>query len=119
MADREKILRYFKAGGDEELAAKLVDLAEQARKTGRFSVSEFLDPHACNVAEIVAANFATVKLVTDGGFAHAERVKAAFLSEEFYGNADFGLVFYQIRWDKRYYDLGHRDIPVSYTHLRR
>ena len=36
MADREKILRYFKAGGDEELAAKLVDLAEQARKTGRF-----------------------------------------------------------------------------------
>lgn len=117
MADREKILRYFKAGGDEELAAKLVDLAEQARKTGRFSVSEFLDPHACNVAEIVAANFATVKLVTDGGFAHAERVKATFLSEEFYGNADFGLVFYQIRWDKRYYDLGHRDILGAFMGL--
>ena len=28
MADREKILRYFRAGGDEELAAKLLDLAE-------------------------------------------------------------------------------------------
>ena len=28
MADREKILRYFKAGGDEQLAAKLLDLAE-------------------------------------------------------------------------------------------
>ena len=29
MADREKILRFFKAGGDEELAGKLIDLADQ------------------------------------------------------------------------------------------
>ena len=33
MADREKILRYFKAGGDEQLAAKLLDLAEGANKS--------------------------------------------------------------------------------------
>lgn len=110
MADREKILRYFKAGGDEALAAKLVDLAEQARKTGRFRVSEFLDPHGQHVAEIIAANFETIRLETDGGFSRAERMKAAFVSEDFYGPPDFGLICYRIRWDKRYYTLGHRDI---------
>lgn len=57
MADRDKILRYFKASVDEELAARLVDLAEHARKTSKYKVSEFLDPHGRNVAEIVAANF--------------------------------------------------------------
>ena len=110
MADREKIVRYFKAGGDEELAAKLVDLAEQARRTGKFRISEFLDPHGQNVAEIIAANFDTVRLETDGGFARAERARAAFVSEEFYGTPDFGLACYLIRWDKRYYTLGHQDI---------
>ena len=43
MADREKILRYFRAGGDEQLAAKLLDLAEGANKSCKYRVSEFLD----------------------------------------------------------------------------
>ena len=42
MADREKILRYFRAGGDEELAAKLLDLAEGAHRSRKFRVSDFL-----------------------------------------------------------------------------
>ena len=110
MADRDKILRYFKASGDEELAARLVDLAEAARKTAKYKVSEFLDPHGRNVAEIVAANFEGIRLETDGGFANAERVKAAFVAEDFYGKPDFGIVCYLVAWDKRYYTLGHRDI---------
>ena len=110
MADRDKILRYFKASGDEELAARLVDLAEAARKTGRYKVSEFLDPHGRNVAEIVAANFEGIRLETDGGFANAERCKTAFMAEDSYGTPDFGIVCYLVTWDKRYYTLGHRDI---------
>ena len=110
MADRDKILRYFKASGDEELAARLVDLAEAARKTGRYKVSEFLDPHGRNVAEIVAANFEGIRLETDGGFANAERCKTAFVAEDSYGTPDFGIVCYLVTWDKRYYTLGHRDI---------
>lgn len=110
MADREKILRYFKASGDEQLAAKLLDLAEGANKSRKFRVSEFLDPHACNVAEIIAANFDNVKITADGGFANAERVKAAFVSEDFYGEPDFGIACFQVCWDKRYYDLCHRDV---------
>ena len=33
MADRDKILRFFRSSGDEELAAKLLDLAENVQKT--------------------------------------------------------------------------------------
>lgn len=110
MADREKILRYFKAGGDEQLAAKLLDLAEGANKSRKYRVSEFLDPHAYNVAEIIAANFDNVRLETDGGFANAERVKAAFISEDFFGEPDYGISCFLAAWDKRYYDLSHRDV---------
>ncbi len=110
MADREKILRYFKAGGDEQLAAKLLDLAEGANKSRKYRVSEFLDPHAYNVAEIIAANFENIKLDSDGGFANAERVKVAFVADDFYGQPDFGMAYLLAAWDKRYYDLSHRDI---------
>ena len=94
MADREKILRYFKAGGDEQLAAKLLDLAEGANKSRKFRVSEFLDPHAYNVAEIIAANYENVRLESDGGFSNAERVKAAFVADDFYGQPDFGMAYF-------------------------
>jgi RNA-binding protein YlmH len=110
MADREKILRYFKASDDDQLAAKLLDLAEGAHRSRKFRVSEFLDPHARNVAEIVAANFESIRLEADGGFANAERVKVAFVSEDFYGQPDFGMAYFLAAWDKRYYDLSHRDI---------
>lgn len=110
MADREKILRYFKAGGDEQLAAKLLDLAEGANKSRKYRVSEFLDPHAYNVAEIIAANFDNVRLETDGGFANAERVKVVFIFEDFFGQPDYGISCFLAAWDKRYYDLSHRDV---------
>lgn len=110
MVDREKILRYFKASGDEQLAAKLLDLAEGANRSRKYRVSEFLDPHAYNVAEIIAANFENVRLETDGGFANAERVKVAFISEDFLGTPDYGISCFLAAWDKRYYDLSHRDV---------
>lgn len=117
MADREKILRYFRASDDEELAAKLLELAEGANRNNRFRVSPFLDPHGLNVAEIVAANFGRLKLVTDGGFPNPERAKAAFVAEEYGGSVEFGIAAYQVRWDKRYYTLGHRDILGAFMGL--
>jgi RNA-binding protein YlmH len=110
MAERDKILKYFKGTGDEELAAKLIDLAERANRSNTFRVTEFLDPHEQNTAKIVAANFPDIELVTDGGFPHAERVKAAFVSDGFHGVPDFGIAAYLVSWDKRYYNLGHRDV---------
>ncbi len=110
MADREKVLRYFRASGEEELAGKFLDLAEAARKSRKYKLSDFLDPHGQNVAEIVAANFANIKLEAQGGFAHGERKRIAFSCEEFYGTPDFQLEAFQVVWDKRYYELSHRDI---------
>ena len=110
MAERDKIRKYFQGSGDEELAAKLIDLAERAKRSNTFRVTEFLDPHEQNTAKIVAANFPDIALVTDGGFPNAERVKAAFVSDGFRGVPDFGIAAYLVAWDKRYYDLGHRDV---------
>lgn len=67
MADREKILRFFKAGGDEELAGKLIDLADQARRNRRYMVSDFMDPHGINVADIVASNYTQITMKSFGG----------------------------------------------------
>ena len=110
MAERDKILKYFKGSGDEELAARLIDLAERANRSNTFRVTEFLDPHEQNTAKIVAANFVDIEFVTDGGFPNAERVKAAFVSDGFHGVPDFGMAAYLVAWDKRYYTLGHRDV---------
>ena len=110
MADRDKIIRYFKASGDEALASHLVDLAEHAHKTGRYQVSDFLDPHGLNMAEIVAANFSTIHLDVNGGFPGAERQRAAFIADDFPGKVDFNLAGFLVQWDQRYYHLGHRDI---------
>ena len=62
------------------------------------------------MAEIVAANFENVKLETSGGFKNAERMKVAFVAEDFFGQPDFGMVCFKVEWDKRYYELSHRDI---------
>ncbi len=110
MADREKILRYFKASGDDELAARLLDIAEFAKKTSRYKVSEFLDPHGYNVAEVIAANFDNIKVEANGGFNGAERKRVAFISEEYRGTVDFELTCFLVKWDKRYYEISHRDV---------
>ncbi|MCD8174956.1 MAG: YlmH/Sll1252 family protein [Phascolarctobacterium sp.] len=110
MADREKILRYFRSSGDEQTAAKLLDLAESANKSRKFKVSDFLDPHTRKIAEIVAANYDNIRIETDGGFLNAERVKAAFIAEDFQVKLDFGIACFAIVWNKRYYRLSHRDI---------
>ena len=88
MADREKILRFFRSSGDEELAAKLLDIAENVQKSRKFKVSDFLDPHGLNVAEIVAANVGNIKVEVNGGFLNAERAKVAFVSEDFFGKPE-------------------------------
>lgn len=110
MTNREKIVRYFKASGDEKLAIELLDLATKASKSRKYSVSEFLDPHGVNVAEIIASNFENVKFKAFGGFDNSERKCIAFISEDYYGEPEFLVRYFQVEWDKRYYSLNHRDI---------
>jgi len=113
MADREKILRYFRSCGDGELASRLLDLADFSVRYHRYKVSEFLDPHGFNIAETIAANYDGVEIISNGGYTGAERIKAAFVDKEFPGTVDYGITALSINWDSRYYHITHRDVLGS------
>lgn len=110
MADREKFCVTLKPAVTNSWRPSCWTWPRAPNKSRKFRVSEFLDPHAYNVAEIIAANYENVRLESDGGFSNAERVKAAFVADDFYGQPDFGMAYFLAAWDKRYYDLSHRDI---------
>ncbi|MHC1746369.1 MAG: RNA-binding protein [Negativicutes bacterium] len=113
MAERDKILRYYRASGEEEIATRLLDAAEAAIRNRKYKVSDFLDPFACSVAETVATHYDRLELVLEGGYQGAERLKAAFVSEDFKGEIDFAIEAIAVSWDKRYYQLSHRDVLGS------
>lgn len=110
MSEREKILRYYRASGDAELAARLVDLAESVLRSRKYKISEFLDPYGFSIAETIVAHYERLTLETDGGFPGAERVKAAFVHEDFPGKVDFELSALSVTVDVRYYQISHRDV---------
>ena len=113
MNERNKILRYYRAADEGELAARLLDLAEAAIKTRKFRVSEFLDPHGLSIAETITAHYPQLILSVNGGYSGAERVKAAFVSDDFGGahdQIDYQLTALKFSWDDRYYRLVHRDV---------
>lgn len=110
VGDREKILRYYQAGGEGELAAKLLDLAEAALRNRKYKVTEFLDPYGYSIAETIGAHYERLTLLSHGGYDGAERVKAAFVNEEFRGSPDFAVEAISAIWDERYYQITHRDV---------
>ncbi|MBC8014848.1 MAG: RNA-binding protein [Sporomusaceae bacterium] len=110
MSEREKILRYYRGSGDGDLAARLLDLAENAQRNPRYKVSEFLDPYGYSIAETVAAHCSNLELISNGGYPGAERVKAIFVNKEFRGTPDLDAEALAVKWDERYYQLTHRDV---------
>ena len=46
MADREKIIRFYKGTEGEEIVIKLIDAVEAVNKTRKFRATDFLDPLA-------------------------------------------------------------------------
>ncbi len=113
MNEREKIIRYYRASGEAELAAKLINLADTVARTRKYKVSEFLDPYGLSVSETVVAHYAHLKIETSGGYSGAERVKIAFLDNDFPGNIEFGIKALSVKWDERYYQISHRDVLGS------
>ncbi len=110
MIDREKILRYYRATGDHELAARIITAAESAIHNRRYQLTEFLDPHGYSIAESAAAYEDNLELRCGGGYPGAERVRAAFVNKDFRGEVDFSIAALGLEWDARYYDLSHRDV---------
>lgn len=109
MNEREKILRYYRASGDEDIAARLLNLADVVLRNRKYKVSEFLDPFEYSVAETIAKQYA-LSLKADGGYTSAERVKVAFMDQDFPGTIEFEITALSVSWDSRYYSLSHRDV---------
>lgn len=113
MSEREKILRFYRSSGDEEIAAKLLDLAESVLRNQKYKVSEFLDPYGYTIAETVIAHFDRLQLEGQGGYSGAERIKAVFSDKDFEGKIIYGITAVAVTWDKRYYQVSHRDVLGS------
>ncbi len=109
MADREKIIRYYKGTEGAETAIRLVDLAEQAMKNQKFRLSGFLDPYGQEIAETVAANYPGLKVDFNGGYSGAERQRALFQHEDFMGTPTWDIVVLKASWNDQFYRLTHRD----------
>lgn len=110
MSEREKIIRYYRASGDAELAAKLIDLADNSLRSRKYRVSEFLDPYGYSVAETIVAHYPGLSLQGEGGYSGAERVRVVFIEPDFPGKIDFSITALSVTWDGRHHQLGHRDI---------
>ena len=110
MIDRDKILRYYRSTGDHEIASRIVTAAETVMHNRRFQLTEFLDPHGYSIAESAAAYEENLQLQASGGYIGAERVRAAFVHQDFRGDVDFSLAAVAVEWDARYYELSHRDV---------
>ena len=113
MSEREKILRYYKADGEGDLAAHLLDIVENVVKSKKYKVSSFLDQYGFTIAETVAAHYKDTALLSSGGYDGAERLKAAFVHKDFLElsqSINFSMCVLSATWDWRYYQLSHRDV---------
>jgi RNA-binding protein YlmH len=115
MKDKDKILHYFAASGEEaeEMAVRLLDLADSVDRGRPFAVSSFMSPLAAQIGQTVAAHMTGVDVKVWGGFHEAERVKVAFYRSEYQGTIDFAIDVLEVSWDDRYRLIGHRDVLGS------
>ena len=114
MADqREKIIRYYRGTEGAEVAERLVDLAEQAQKSQKFRLTDFLDPFGQEIAETVAANYPGLSVDFDGGYEGAERCRALLKDTDFGGTPGFDITVICAKWNGQFVRLGHRDVLGS------
>ena len=108
MKDREKILRYFSATGEEakDMAIRLLDIADSVDRGRPFAVGPFMSPFAAQVGQTIAAHMKTVAVKTSGGYHEAERIRVAFARNDYDGPVDFGLTALKVTWDDRYRLIG-------------
>jgi RNA-binding protein YlmH len=82
MIDREAVLRNISGSEDRLLAARLIDKARKAEKSGRIVYSDFLDPRQRSVIEDALSDIDGIECTFYGGIEGAERV-VAFLRPYF------------------------------------
>lgn len=117
MKDKEKVIRYFEAGGYGDVAIHMFDLAEQVQRGRPYRLTGFISPGALPVAEAVKANYPQLNLQQDGGFLGAERLRVAFVDRDFEGTVDMEIEGLHISWDPRFRLLTHRDVLGALLNL--
>ncbi|MCX7970314.1 MAG: YlmH/Sll1252 family protein [Negativicutes bacterium] len=116
--EREKILRYYRATGDGDLAARLLDLAQTAVSGRRYRVGDFLDRHQAMVAETIAQHDRQrLELRWAGGYDQAERRRPLWVAAGYRGAVDDLVTAVAVDWDERFYNIDHRDLLGSLTGL--
>lgn len=113
MKDREKLIRYFEASGNGEQARRMLDLAEQVVAGKPYRVTEFMSPAGLVIADAIKANLPQIRVAFEGGYEGAERLRVAFIDNDFQGTVDFGVQALKISWDPRFRLLTHRDVLGS------
>lgn len=115
MKDKEKILRYFAAGGEEakEMSIRLMDLAEQVDKGRPFAVGPFMSPYAVQIGQTIAGHMKTISSKAEGGYHEAERIRIIFKSNDYDGPLNPKITLLKVTWDGRYRLIGHRDVLGS------
>ena len=110
MADREKIIRFYKGTEGEEIVIRLVDAIEAVNKTRKFRITDFLDPYGCEIAETVAAHYENISVNFSGGYMGAERQCACFVHDDFMGKVSYPIAVVKAVWNDKFYRLSHRDV---------
>lgn len=110
---KEKIIRYYKGTEGADTAVKLVDMAEQVQRSGKFRLSEFLDPYGQEIAETIVANYPGIRVDFNGGYQGAERQRAMFIDQDFGGRPGYDIAVAKVSWNGQFARPGHRDVLGS------
>lgn len=117
MKDKDKFIRYFEAAGYGELAIRMLDLSEQVLKGRPYRLSDFISPGALVVVDAIQAQYPQLRIVREGGYEGAERVRIAFIDRDFSGPVDMEIGALMISWDPRFRLLTHRDVMGALLNL--
>ena len=112
-AAKEKIIRFYQGTEGEEMAVRLVDLAEQAVRTQKFRLSGFLDPYGQEIAGTIAATYDSVEARFDGGYPGAERQRVILCHRDFGGTPSFDIAVVKASWSDVSCLISHRDVLVA------
>lgn len=113
----EKIIRYYKGTEGESVAVRLVDLATQAVKNHKCTLTGFLSPFEQEMAGTIAKSLGELNVDFYGGYRGAERQRAAFCHVEFQGTPNFEIAVIKAQWNGEFARLGHRDVLGSIMSL--
>lgn len=110
---KDKIIRYYKGTEGADTAVKLADMAEHVQRSGKFRLSEFLDPYGQEIAETIVANYPGIRVDFNGGYQGAERQRAMFIDHDFGGRPSYEIAVVKIGWNGQFARPGHRDVLGS------